>query len=98
MAIYLSSFRVGQISLQEGALSKYGEAGGRYIDLFVGALRQYGMLCIGLYRSQLNDPILLTKQNYSHKMFSNDSHPHFVGKFYFCKYSFMTNVNHYLFH
>ena len=52
MAIYLSSFRVGQISLQEGALSKYGEAGGRYIDLFVGALRQYGMLCIGLYRSR----------------------------------------------
>ena len=42
--------RVGQISLQDGALVKYGEAGGRYIDLFLGALRQYGMLCIGLYR------------------------------------------------
>ena len=43
-------YRVGQISLQDGALVKYGEAGGRYIDLFLGALRQYGMLCIGLYR------------------------------------------------
>ena len=42
--------RVGQISLRDGALVKYGEAGGRYIDLFVGALRQYGMLCIGLNR------------------------------------------------
>ena len=52
-----SSFlcRVGQISLQDGALSKYGEAGGRYIDLFVGAIRQYGMLCIGLYRSVVSD-------------------------------------------
>ena len=49
------SFRVGQISLQDGALSKYGEAGGRYIDLFVGAIRQYGMLCIGLYRSVVSD-------------------------------------------
>merc|ERR1719516_679102 len=42
--------KVGQISLQDGALAKYGEAGGKYIDLFVGALRHYGMLCIGLYR------------------------------------------------
>ena len=89
---------MGQISLQEGALSKYGEAGGRYIDLFVGALRQYGMLCIGLYRSQLTLATLPTKLNYSHKMFSNDCNPHFVGKFYFCKYSFMTIVKHYLFH
>ena len=88
MAIYLSSFRVGQISLQEGALSKYGEAGGRYIDLFVGALRQYGMLCIGLYRSLHCSST--AKLNYSHKMLTK---PHFVGK-----YSFMTNVNHYLFH
>merc|ERR1719471_2473747 len=50
--------KVGQISLQDGALSKYGEAGGRYIDLFVGAIRQYGMLCIGLYR--LRDSMSLT--------------------------------------
>ena len=42
-------FRVGQISLTEGPLAKYGE-GAKYIDLFVAALRQYGMLCIGLYR------------------------------------------------
>ena len=48
--MYEYIYRVGQISLQDGALVKYGEAGGRYIDLFLGALRQYGMLCIGLYR------------------------------------------------
>jgi len=41
--------RVGQISLTEGPLAKYGE-GAKYHDLFVAALRQYGMLCIGLYR------------------------------------------------
>lgn len=27
-----------------------GQEGGKYGDLFVGALRQYGMLCIGIYR------------------------------------------------
>merc|ERR1719331_3348364 len=42
--------RVGQISLQEGPLASFGECG-RYIDLFVAALRNYGMLCIGLYRT-----------------------------------------------
>jgi potassium large conductance calcium-activated channel subfamily M alpha protein 1 len=41
--------RVGQISLYEGPLASFGE-GGKYIDLFVTALRNYGMLCIGLYR------------------------------------------------
>merc|ERR1719447_1801744 len=41
--------RVGQISLFEGPLAAFGE-GGKYIDLFVAALRNYGMLCIGLYR------------------------------------------------
>jgi len=41
--------RVGQISLCEGPLSSFGD-GGKYIDLFVAALRNYGMLCIGLYR------------------------------------------------
>ena len=40
---------MGQISLLEGPLAKYGE-GGKYNQLFLGALRQYGMLCIGLYR------------------------------------------------
>ena len=44
------SARVGQISLQEGPLATFG-GGAKYIDLFVAALRQYGMLCIGLYRS-----------------------------------------------
>jgi potassium large conductance calcium-activated channel subfamily M alpha protein 1 len=43
------SNRVGQISLYEGPLASFGE-GGKYIDLFVTALRNYGMLCIGLYR------------------------------------------------
>jgi len=42
--------RVGQISLSEGPLSSFGD-GGKYIDLFVAALRNYGMLCIGLYRN-----------------------------------------------
>jgi len=46
--------KVGQISLKAGPLAKYGEAGGRYNDLFLGALRQYGMLCIGLYRFRDN--------------------------------------------
>ena len=51
--------RVGQISLQEGPLATFG-ASAKYIDLFVAALRQYGMLCIGLYRwilpSSSNNP------------------------------------------
>ncbi|KPM05063.1 calcium-activated potassium channel slowpoke-like protein [Sarcoptes scabiei] len=41
--------RVGQISLYDGPLVKFGD-GGKYGDLFVWALRQYGMLCIGIYR------------------------------------------------
>merc|ERR1719460_1469815 len=45
--------RVGQISLQEGPLATFG-GGAKYIDLFVAALRQYGMLCIGLYRFRDN--------------------------------------------
>merc|ERR1719222_388165 len=41
--------RVGQISLANGPLASMGE-GRKYIDLFVASLRNYGMLCIGLYR------------------------------------------------
>ncbi|XP_044726599.1 calcium-activated potassium channel slowpoke [Chrysoperla carnea] len=41
--------RVGQISLYDGPLAQFGEAG-KYGDLFVAALKTYGMLCIGLYR------------------------------------------------
>eukprot|EP00102_Acyrthosiphon_pisum_P023647 XP_016660857.1 PREDICTED: calcium-activated potassium channel slowpoke isoform X33 [Acyrthosiphon pisum] len=41
--------RVGQISLYDGPLAQFGEAG-KYGDLFVSALKSYGMLCIGLYR------------------------------------------------
>ncbi|GAB6027124.1 hypothetical protein CHUAL_013857 [Chamberlinius hualienensis] len=41
--------RMGQISLYDGPLAQHGESG-RYGDLFVAALRNYGMLCIGLYR------------------------------------------------
>jgi len=41
--------RVGQISLSDGPLAIFGE-GRKYQDLFVAALRNYGMLCIGLYR------------------------------------------------
>ncbi|KAK0056561.1 calcium-activated potassium channel slowpoke-like isoform X8 [Biomphalaria pfeifferi] len=41
--------RVAQISLFEGALSQYGQ-GGKYGELFVYALHNFGILCIGLYR------------------------------------------------
>ncbi len=41
--------RVGQISLYDGPLAQHGE-GGKYGDLFLAALRSYGMLCIGIYR------------------------------------------------
>ncbi|KAG5672707.1 hypothetical protein PVAND_002814 [Polypedilum vanderplanki] len=41
--------RVGQISFYDGPLAQFGEAG-KYGDLFVAALKSYGMLCIGLYR------------------------------------------------
>ncbi|KAG8199714.1 hypothetical protein JTE90_022160 [Oedothorax gibbosus] len=41
--------RVGQISLSDGPLACHGE-GGKYGDVFVAALKNYGMLCIGLYR------------------------------------------------
>lgn len=40
---------MGQISLYDGPLAQFGEAG-KYGDLFVAALKSYGMLCIGLYR------------------------------------------------
>ena len=53
-------FRVGQISLQEGPLATFG-GGAKYIDLFVAALRQYGMLCIGLYRFSLRFDIMGAK-------------------------------------
>ena len=59
---YLNRCRVGQISLYDGPLASYGE-NGKYIDLFVAALRNYGMLCIGLYRyfiSQINIKIYAT--------------------------------------
>jgi len=45
--------RVGQISLSDGPLATFGQ-GRKYQDLFVASLRNYGMLCIGLYR--LRDP------------------------------------------
>ncbi|XP_048248123.1 calcium-activated potassium channel slowpoke-like isoform X12 [Haliotis rufescens] len=41
--------RVAQISLFDGPLQQFGEAG-KYGDLFVHALRHFGILCIGLYR------------------------------------------------
>eukprot|EP00091_Calanus_sinicus_P002022 TRINITY_DN12050_c0_g1_i2.p1 TRINITY_DN12050_c0_g1~~TRINITY_DN12050_c0_g1_i2.p1 ORF type:complete len:573 (-),score=160.76 TRINITY_DN12050_c0_g1_i2:651-2369(-) len=49
--------RVGQISLSDGPLATFGE-GRKYQDLFVTSLRNYGMLCIGLYR--LRDATLTT--------------------------------------
>ena len=40
---------MGQISLSDGPLATFGQ-GRKYQDLFVASLRNYGMLCIGLYR------------------------------------------------
>ena len=51
--------RVGQISLSDGPLSVFGD-GRKYQDLFVAALRNYGMLCIGLYRSSFYDSLMRT--------------------------------------
>merc|ERR1712165_54657 len=45
--------RVGQISLSDGPLATFGQ-GRKYQDLFVASLRNYGMLCIGLYRFRDN--------------------------------------------
>lgn len=69
---YLHRCRVGQISLYDGPLASYGE-NGKYIDLFVAALRNYGMLCIGLYRyflSPINIEIYATfkKMNVNHSV------------------------------
>ncbi|BFZ03423.1 hypothetical protein BsWGS_06464 [Bradybaena similaris] len=41
--------RVSQISLFDGPLSQFGQ-GRTYGDLFIYALRNFGILCIGLYR------------------------------------------------
>ena len=41
--------RVGQISLAEGLLAKYG-SGGEYKELFLAALKHYGILCLGIFR------------------------------------------------
>lgn len=41
--------RVAQLSLFDGPLCQFGE-NGKYGDLFVYALRTYGILCIGVYR------------------------------------------------
>ena len=37
-----------QVSLAGSPLARYGSA--KYENLFIGALREYGMLCLGLYR------------------------------------------------
>lgn len=49
LILTLCRCRVGQISLYDGPLAQFGECG-KYGDLFVAALKSYGMLCIGLYR------------------------------------------------
>jgi len=41
--------RIGQVPIFDGPMAKFGE-GGSYGDLFVAALRNFGVLCIGLYR------------------------------------------------
>ena len=54
MCLTFAHYRVGMITLTEGPLSKFCKDG-KYSDLFLMALRQYGMLCIGLYRSALTE-------------------------------------------
>jgi len=41
--------RIGQVPIFDGPMAKFGE-NGTYADLFVAALRNFGVLCIGLYR------------------------------------------------
>ncbi|XP_033643745.1 calcium-activated potassium channel subunit alpha-1-like isoform X3 [Asterias rubens] len=41
--------RVAQIPLIDGPLSQFGD-GGMYGDLFIGAIKKFGMLCFGIYR------------------------------------------------
>ena len=38
----------------EGLLARYGD-GGKYEELFLSALKQYGMLCIGIYRHVVSE-------------------------------------------
>ena len=53
------------ITLMEGPLSKFG-SDGKYSDLFLTALRKYGMLCIGLYRKLLQMQYDNTQYIYHH--------------------------------
>jgi len=41
--------RIGQVPIFDGPMAKFGD-GGSYSDLFVAALRNFGVLCVGLYR------------------------------------------------
>ncbi|XP_071951969.1 calcium-activated potassium channel subunit alpha-1-like isoform X3 [Antedon mediterranea] len=47
--------RVAQLPLYEGSFATYAD-GGMYGDLFVEAIKNYGMLCFGLYRFRDNPP------------------------------------------
>jgi potassium large conductance calcium-activated channel subfamily M alpha protein 1 len=52
MAVRLSNSNSNSnsnLNLNDGPLAQFGEAG-KYGDLFLAALKSYGMLCIGLYR------------------------------------------------
>ena len=44
--------RIGQVPIFDGPLAKLGD-GGTYSELFVACLRNFGVLCIGLYRLSL---------------------------------------------
>merc|ERR1719411_631858 len=60
--------RVGQISLSDGPLATFGQ-GRKYQDLFVASLRNYGMLCIGLYR--LRDPTIAVEASSKRYVITN---------------------------
>merc|ERR1712223_1672794 len=60
--------KVGQISLSDGPLATFGQ-GRKYQDLFVASLRNYGMLCIGLYR--LRDPTIAVEASSKRYVITN---------------------------
>ena len=47
--------RVEEIVLKDSALSRFAAHGQRFGDLFAAALREYGALCLGVYRLMEED-------------------------------------------
>ena len=47
--------RVEEVVLRESPWSRYAENGARFVDLYVAALRETGMLCLGITRLVAED-------------------------------------------